>query len=220
MSQPAPSPVATQRKNSAALRFWHWTSALLVLGLLITILFQFVIVKAREAGPLFQETLQKSNITLTQQQARSLTRIISHRIWDWHIYLGVGLSAMLVFRVITEFTQPATQKFSAKLRQVQKLFREVGADSPDYRHSVFVKYSYLFFYLTLVVMVATGLALIYADDVAFLHALEHSLKEIHNFTMYLILTFTALHLIGVVRAELTTDKGIVSDMINGGEQSS
>jgi Ni/Fe-hydrogenase 1 B-type cytochrome subunit len=218
MLQQAPPLAATQRKNSAALRFWHWTSALLILALLITILFQFVIVKAREAAPLFQETLQKSNITLTTQQARSLTHIISERIWDWHIYLGVGLSVLLGFRIVTEFTQPATQKFSFKLAQVRKLFREVGADSPDYRHSVFVKYSYLVFYIMLVVMVATGLALIYADDVAFLHPLEHTIKEIHNFTMYLIMSFTALHIIGVVRAELTTDRGIVSDMINGGDQ--
>ena len=217
MLQQAPPLAATQRKNSAALRIWHWTSALLILGLLITILFQFVIVKARSAAPLFQETLQQSNITLTTQQARSLTRIISHRIWDWHIYLGVGLSVMLVLRIITEMMQPATQKFSAKLRQVRKLFQEVGADSPDYRHSLFVKYSYVAFYILLVVMVVTGLALIYADDMAFLHSLEHSLKEVHNFTMYLIMAFAALHIIGVVRAELSTDKGIVSDMINGGE---
>ncbi|WP_324672190.1 cytochrome b/b6 domain-containing protein [Hymenobacter sp. GOD-10R] len=218
MLQQAPPLAATQRKNSAALRFWHWTSALLILALLTTILFQFVIVKAREAAPLFQETLQKSNITLTTDQARSLTRIISHRIWDWHIYLGVGLSVMLLFRIITELRQPATQKFSYKLAQVRKLFREVGADSPDYRHSIFVKYSYLVFYIMLIVMVVTGLALIYADDVPFLHSLEHTIKEIHNFTMYLILSFTALHIIGVVRAELTTDRGIVSDMINGGDQ--
>jgi len=220
MLQQAPPLAATQRKNSAALRFWHWTSALLIFGLLITILFQFVIVKAKEAGSLFQTTLQKSNITLTTQQARSLTHIISERIWDWHIYLGIGLSVMLLFRIITEFRQPATQKFSFKLAQVRKLFREVGADSSDYRHSIFVKYSYLTFYTMLVVMVLTGLCLVYADDVAFLRPLEHSIKEVHNFTMYLIMAFTALHLIGVVRAELTTDKGIVSDMINGGEQSS
>ncbi|GGF15362.1 cytochrome b/b6 domain-containing protein [Hymenobacter cavernae] len=217
MLQQAPLVGDIQRKNSAALRIWHWASALLISGLLITILFQFVIVKARSAVPLFQETLQKSNITLTSDQARSLTRIISHRIWDWHIYLGVGLSILLAFRIITEMMQPTMQKFSAKLRQVRKLFREVGADSPDYRHSLFVKYSYLGFYLMLVVMVVTGLALIYADDVAFLHPLEHSIKEVHNFTMYLIMAFTAFHLLGVVRAELTNDKGIVSDMINGGE---
>jgi Ni,Fe-hydrogenase I cytochrome b subunit len=217
MLQQAPPLTPALRRNSAAIRIWHWTSALVILGLLMTILFQFVIVKARSAVPLFQETLQKSNITLTTQQARSLTHIISERIWDWHIYLGVALSVLLAFRVATEVAQPATQKFSFKLGQVRKLFREVGADSADYRHSLFVKYSYLAFYLMLVVMVVTGLALIYADDVAFLNPLEHTMKEVHNFTMYLVMAFTAFHLIGVVRAELTTDKGIVSDMINGGE---
>ncbi|WP_262920543.1 cytochrome b/b6 domain-containing protein [Hymenobacter sp. 5516J-16] len=68
----------------------------------------------------------------------------------------------------------------------------------------------------LVVMVVTGLALLYADDFEALHAIEHTVEEIHNITMYLVLAFTAGHLAGVVYAELTKNRGIVSDMIHGG----
>ncbi|TGE23591.1 cytochrome b/b6 domain-containing protein [Hymenobacter metallicola] len=205
------------RKNSLALRLWHWSSAAVISSLLTTILFLFVILKMKTVGPQFQEVLQKEGVTMSKEQVRGLTRIISHRIWDWHIYLGVALSFLLLFRVVLEFLQPAEQRFSAKLRVARQYFRQVGADMQDARHSLVVKYSYLAFYLMLTVMVVTGLVLIYADDVAVLHELEHTVKEVHNITMYLVIAFIILHLVGVVWSELTKGKGIVSDMINGGK---
>lgn len=121
-----------------------------------------------------------------------------------------------MLRVALESTQHGIQCFGAKLRQARFLFRQGGTDLQDNRHSLLVKYSYVLFQLMLVVMVMTGLVLIYADDVEFLHRLEHTIKEVHNFTMYLVLTFTAFHIVGVVYAELTKNRGIVSDMIHGG----
>jgi Ni/Fe-hydrogenase 1 B-type cytochrome subunit len=205
------------KKNSLALRLWHWSSAAVISSLLTTILFLFVILKMKTVGPQFQEVLQKQGVTMSKEQVRGLTRIISHRIWDWHIYLGVTLSFLLLFRIVLEFLQPAQQRFGFKLGVARQYFRQVGADLQDARHSLLVKYSYVAFYLMLAVMVVTGLALTYADDVEFLHKLEHTVKEVHNFTMYLVIAFIVAHIVGVVWSELTKGKGIVSDMINGGK---
>ncbi|TGE13986.1 cytochrome b/b6 domain-containing protein [Hymenobacter elongatus] len=213
----ATAPATHQQKYSLTLRLWHWSSAAVISGLLTTILFLYVILKMKTVGPEFQAVLQKQGVTMTREQVRGLTRIISHRIWDWHIYLGVALSFLLLFRVVLEFLQAGSQRFGARLAEARRYFRQVGPDLQDARHSLLVKYSYLAFYLMLVVMVATGLVLIYADDVEFLHKLEHTVKEVHNFTMYLVLAFIVLHLVGVVWSELTKGKGIVSDMINGGK---
>ncbi|GAA4009360.1 hypothetical protein GCM10022408_21810 [Hymenobacter fastidiosus] len=214
------APAATlsvSKKNSLALRLWHWSSAAVISGLLITILFLFVILKMKTVGPAFQEVLQKEGVTMTKDQVRGLTRIISHRIWDWHIYLGVTLSFLLLFRVLLEFFQRGPQRFSVKLGTARHYFRQQGMDLRDARRSLLVKLSYLAFYLMLFVMVVTGLMLVYADDFEFLEKLEHTVEEVHSFTMYLVLAFTALHIVGVVWAESTRNKGIVSDMINGGE---
>lgn len=205
------------KKNSLALRLWHWSSAAVISGLLTTILFLFVILKMKTVGPQFQEVLQKEGVTMTKEQVRGLTRIVSHRIWDWHIYLGVALSFLLLFRIVLEFFQPAGQRFGAKMGVARQYFRQVGADMQDARHSLLVKYSYVAFYLMLTVLVLTGLVLIYADDVEWLHELEHTVKEVHNFTMYLVIAFVVVHVVGVVWSELTKGKGIVSDMINGGK---
>jgi cytochrome b len=45
----------------------------------------------------------------------------------------------------------------------------------------------------------------------------HFIKEIHGFTMYLIIGFIIVHIAGVVTGERKYHKGIVSDMINGGQ---
>jgi cytochrome b len=205
------------KKNSLALRLWHWGSAAVISGLLTTILFLKVILKTKSLGPEFQSLLQKDGLALSQQQARGLTHAIAERIWDWHIYLGLTLTFLLLFRIVLEFFQRGRQRFSVKLSTARQYFRQQGADLQDARHSLLVKYSYLVFYLMLVVMVVTGLMLTYADDVEALHKLEHTVKEVHNVNMYLIIAFIVLHIGGVAWSEQSKGKGIVSDMINGGE---
>ncbi|GGG51905.1 cytochrome b/b6 domain-containing protein [Hymenobacter glacieicola] len=209
-------PTTGLKRNSLGLRLWHWANTAVVSGLLLTILFLFVIVKMKTVGPEFQKVLATEGVTFSREQVRGLTRIVSHRIWDWHIGLGVALTALLALRVVVEVAQKGGQRFSVKLAVARRIFRQRGPDLQDSRHSLLVKYSYLAYYLMLVVMVATGLVLLYADDVEALHQIEHTVEEVHNFTMYLVLAFTAAHLLGVVYAELTKNRGIVSDMIHGG----
>jgi Ni/Fe-hydrogenase 1 B-type cytochrome subunit len=102
----APAREAPTKDYRAPLRFWHWGNSLLVSLQLITILFQKVIVNSRSAVPEFQQALSKDNLTITTQQARALTHIISERIWEWHIYFGWVLVALFVLRVVLELRGP------------------------------------------------------------------------------------------------------------------
>lgn len=45
----------------------------------------------------------------------------------------------------------------------------------------------------------------------------HFIKEIHWFTMYLVIGFILVHIAGVLIGERKRHKGIVPDMINGGQ---
>jgi len=69
----------------------------------------------------------------------------------------------------------------------------------------------------LVIMVLTGLCLAFEDDVPMLKSI-HAFRQIHAFTMYLILAFITVHVVGVFLAERKDSGGIVSDMINGGKK--
>lgn len=212
----APKAAAPTHDYTAPLRVWHWGNSLLVSGQLLTILFQRVIVNSRSAVPEFQATMRQENITLSVQQARSLTHIISERIWEWHIYLGLALAAFWLVRVGLELRGPSEQRFSARLLAVARRYRLAPAeDKSDAGQALFAKSTYALFYAFLTVMVLTGLVLTYHNDVAFFDQIEHTAEEIHNVTMYLIIAFFVVHVVGVVWAEITKDHGLISRMVGG-----
>ncbi len=221
MMAPSPAPVQTPvapptHDYSGPLRVWHWGNALLVSGQLLTILFLMVIVNARSAVPEFIKAASKNGAAPTEQQGRAFAHIISDRIWQWHIVIGLALAAFWLLRVVLELRGPAEMRYSTRLLVVARKYRLAPpADKGDARHALLAKTTYALFYLFLTVMVFTGLALTWADDVAFLHGIEHPVKEVHNVTMYLILGFAVVHVAGVVWAELTADHGLISRMIGG-----
>ena len=60
--------------------------------------------------------------------------------------------------------------------------------------------------------------MIYSDDVPDLKTLRDTSSNIHSFFMWVIITYVVAHIAGVIITELgKKNKGIVSDMINGGE---
>ena len=214
--QTATAPPAATHDYSAAMRIWHWANAALVSGQLLTILFLKVIVNARGAVPEFQAALAKSGGSLTAQQGRAVAHVISDRIWTWHVWLGVTLAACWLGWTVMQALDPAGRRFGARLRVAARRYKlATPAEHADARHALVAKLAYAAFYLFITTMVITGLSLVFADDVPFLHGIEHQVKEVHNFTMYLIIGYIVLHVGGVVWAELTGDHGLVSRMVSG-----
>ena len=212
----APAPEAPTKDYRAPLRFWHWVSALLISALLATILFQKVIVNSRSAVPEFQQVLSKDNVVLTTQQARSLTHIISERIWEWHIYIGLALVGFWLLRVAMELRGPAEMRFSARLLEVARRYRLAPpAEKGAVGKILFTKGTYALFYAFLAVMCITGLILTYHNEVALFDKIEHTAEEIHNVTMWLIIGFFVVHVVGVVWTEITKDHGLISRMVSG-----
>jgi Ni/Fe-hydrogenase 1 B-type cytochrome subunit len=216
LSPLTPTPTDTHHDYSAPLRVWHWGNALLVAGQLITILFIKVIVKPKALVPEFQAAAGQHGGTLTKEQGLSIARLMSERMWDWHITIGLALAAFWAYWLVMQLTAPAERRFWARLMMAARHYRLAPpAASADARHDLVVKLSYLAFYLFISIMVLTGLVLTWADDVAWLRTIEHTVKEIHNVTMYLLIAFTVAHIVGVVWAELTRDHGLISRMVSG-----
>ena len=212
----APTTQAPIKDYRAPLRVWHWGNTLLVSGQLLTILFLEIIVDARSAVPEFIQSLSRDHVTITVKQANSIARIIGDRIWQWHIYIGLTLAAFWLLRVVLELRGPSDMRFSARLLEVARRYRLApAAEKGTAGKMLFAKSTYALFYAFLTVMVITGLSLTWADDVAFLGQIEHTVKEIHNVTMYLIIGFFVLHVVGVVWTEVTKDHGLISRMVSG-----
>ena len=201
---------------SAPLRVWHWGNVLLLAGQLMTILFIKVIVKPKALVPEFQAAAAQHGGPISKDQGLSIARLMSERMWDWHIAIGLALAAFWLYWLVIQLTAPAEQRFGARLLAAARYYRLAPpAERPEAQHTLLVKLSYLLFYLFISVMVLTGLALTWADDIAWLHGIEHTVKAIHNVTMYLIIAFVVTHIVGVVWAEITKDHGLISRMVGG-----
>ena len=211
-----PAVEAPVKDYRAPLRFWHWANTLLISLQLMTILFQKVIVKSRSAVT----ELQSSGKNVSVSQARELAHIISDRIWAWHIYFGWTLVALWVLRLGLQLTGPSELRFSARLLEVLRRYRLAPpADKGKAGKILFAKTTYALFYLFITIMVATGLILIY-EDVSWLKGVHHLAEETHNVTMFLIIGFIVLHVVGVVWAENKQDHGLISRMVGGEDPNS
>ncbi len=208
----APAVEAPTKDYRVPLRLWHWANTLLISLQLITILFQKVIVKSKSAVT----ELQASGKAVSVPQARELAHIISERIWAWHIYFGWALVALWVLRLGLQLTGPSELRFSARLLAVLRRYRLAPpAEKGKAGKILFAKGTYALFYLFLTIMVATGLILIFHNDVALFDQIEHTTEEVHSVTMYLIIGFIALHVVGVVWTENKEDHRLISRMVGG-----
>ncbi|GAB3578926.1 cytochrome b/b6 domain-containing protein [Hymenobacter daeguensis] len=209
----APAVEVPIKDYRGTLRFWHWANALLISLQLMTILFQKVIVKSKSAVTELQSSASGKEVSVPQ--ARELAHIISERIWAWHIYFGWTLVALWVFRLGLQLTGPSELRFSARLMEILRRYRLAPpAGKSEAGKILFAKTTYALFYLFITIMVATGLILIF-EDVSWLKGIHHLAEETHNVTMFLIIGFILLHVVGVVWAEMKEDHGLISRMVGG-----
>jgi Ni/Fe-hydrogenase 1 B-type cytochrome subunit len=207
-----------REKHSRSMRIWHWSTFIIILGSLITVLLAKTLLNTKTNTPLVQETLKEGNVTVSADQAKSVAHEFNDIIWHWHIYIGYVLAALLLFRVLFEFFQPQKQKLIPILKKALKYLKQQEIDKQTAKHYLLVRCIYIFFYFCLFVQVCTGLFMAYSDGMPNLKAARGIASNIHSVFMWLILTYIVAHIGGVVLAELSKkSKGVVSDMINGGE---
>lgn len=203
------------RKYSSAIRLWHWLNAIIITGSLITVLINSTVLKARANTAFIVNELKEKGINVTPEQARPVAFGLSDRVWAIHTYFGYALAVLFLFRFIMEFFELADQKLIRKIKTARRSFLLTQENRIALRNEMLIKTLYALFYVLLMVMVVTGLCLSFEDDVPLLKSM-HFIREIHGFSMYLILGFIFIHLAGVFLGERNKHKGIVSDMINGG----
>jgi Ni/Fe-hydrogenase 1 B-type cytochrome subunit len=203
------------KKYSSSKRVWHWSNAIIITGSLLTVLVNSTVLKPWGNASLIADKLKEKGINVSDEQTRSAAFALSDRVWAIHTYFGYALVGLFLFRIILELFELADQKLIRKIKAAKRSFLLRKENRIASRNEMLVKTSYALFYLLLFIMVITGLALAFRDNIPALRSM-HFIKEIHGFTMYLILGFIFIHLAGVFIGERKRHKGIVSDMINGG----
>lgn len=205
------------KKNSGLIRFWHWSNVLVICGSLITVLINSTLFD-RGNSAVVLESLVSGGGEANAQQAKEVLHGFEEQIWDFHIYFGYALAALLALRIVAELMQPKDKRAFSKLKIAYQDYYLKPKERRLASKNLFTKALYLLFYLLLILMVITGLSIAFKKEIGLSKDFSHQLKEIHGFVMYMIIGFIVIHIVGVYLAENKEGKGIVSDMINGGEE--
>jgi cytochrome b len=203
------------QKHSALIRIWHWVTFLIISGSMITVLINATMLNPRDNITLVQTQLKGKGVTVTDEQAFAVSHQYEDKMWDVHKLLGYGLAFLLASRLIIELIQPKEEKLRFRFKKIMNLFKLNDENSVQYRHYLYVKWLYLLFYLILALMALTGLGLAFGRNLGFTRETHQLIKTVHSLCQYFMYVFVVVHLGGVIIAENTKDKGIVSGMING-----
>jgi cytochrome b561 len=185
-------------------RIWHWIHAVVVLGLLGTVSLRKTFLSWRTNSELLTQKLSEINLEITAEQAKTLAKAIRSPMWEWHIILGYALAALLLWRAILFFTQSGKQNYQ-NLKE-ENVYKKI------------VKLGYILIYGVLVFMAVSGLMIHFYEALGLTKDVARDIKEIHELAFNAILIFVPLHIIGVFIAENQDEKGIISDMVNGGDE--
>jgi len=186
-------------------RIWHWVHAAVILGLLGTVFLRKTFLSWRTNSELLTQKLSEINLEVTADQAKMLAKAVRAPMWEWHIILGYALAALVLWRIILFFTQSGKRSY----QNIKK----------DSFHKKMVKLGYIGIYAILFFMTVSGFVIHFHEALGLTKDAAHDIKEIHELVYNAILIFAPLHIIGVFIAENQDEKGILSDMVNGGEES-
>jgi len=185
-------------------RVWHWVHAIVVLGLLGTVFLRKTFLSWRINSELLIEKLSEINLDITAEQAKILAKAIRNPMWEWHIILGYVLTLLVLWRILLFFTESGRQNY-------QNLKKET-------LHKMIVKLGYIGIYAILLFMTLSGLVIHFYETIGITKDIAHNIKELHELAYNAILIFVPMHIIGVFIAENQDEKGILSDMVNGGNK--
>jgi cytochrome b561 len=190
------------QKWSLNFRLWHWIHAAVILGLLGTVFLRKTFLSWRTNSEIIVTKLTEQGIDVTAEEAKAVAKAIRAPMWDWHIILGYGLAALVIWRIALFFTDSGKYSFQ-NLKEMSL-------------HKKAVKIGYIVIYVVIVFMTVSGLLIHFYDVIGLTKEKAHDIKEMHELLYNALLIFVPLHIAGVFVADATEEKGIVSDMINGG----
>lgn len=177
-------------------RIIHWSIAISFLVLLITIFLRLTWMNKNNVAAIIQDYLRDTGQILSQDQLITLAKKIRQPMWNWHIYTGYLLVCLFSIRFLLpffgymKFQNPLAKGLSTKMK--------------------FKKWTYLIFYACVVVSLTTGLMMLYGPK-----EWGKTMEEIHVLGIYYLLAYIGIHLAGVLIAEFTDEKGIISRIVSG-----
>ncbi|MTG96920.1 MULTISPECIES: cytochrome b/b6 domain-containing protein [Myroides] len=181
---------------SSFYRLIHWLIAITMLLLLLTIVLRMTWLNKANMSEIITSYAASNHIEMSKGEVVNLAREIREPMWIWHIYFGYTLLGLFVVRIlagvftIIQFQNPFSNNITPKVR--------------------FQRFVYIVFYLCIFGSLVTGLMLEFG-----ITKYVTLIKSLHKASIYYFVGFLVLHFLGILIAEFTYERGIVSRMING-----
>lgn len=179
------------RQFSPSFRVWHWLQAISIFGLFITVLLRESVMSKEGIGTIIQSKLGEIGTIITDEQAVLIGKAVRSPMWDWHIYLGITVTVLLVWRLGMILKNGFGFDEDPKMKKVYGLYKAV--------------------YVVLTLMSISGLVLYWK----LAGESKELVETLHMYMGWGIFVFAAVHIVGVILAERSDQNGLVSRMING-----
>lgn len=177
-------------------RIIHWAIAVSFLLLLITIFLRLTWMNKYNMAAIIEDYLISTEQSLSQDQLITLAKKIRQPMWNWHIYIGYVLVGLFSIRfILPAFGQMKIQNPLSKNLSTKKRIQ---------------KWTYVIFYVCVIVSLVTGLVIELGPK-----ELKKPMEEIHVLGIYYLIAFIVIHFSGVLIAEFTEQKGIISRIVSG-----
>lgn len=179
---------------SAAHRLMHWAAAFLMCVLFLTGFLRMTWMSKSSVAIAIERGV--ASVEVTKEQKSAVAKELRHSMWEWHeraaLLMVVIIGARLIYmaRRGLRFPNPFNKKHTFKERMQGNI--------------------YLLFYLLVLVQITTGMYIQFVNG-----SLKDPFEDIHKLAIIWFPIFIVMHLSGIVLAELSEKKGVVSDMIAG-----
>lgn len=184
------------RNYTPIYRIMHWAIALCVSLILVTIFLRLTWLNKESVSQIIQDYFSGINKSISQEESIALARKIRKPMWEWHIYLGYVLVGLYSLRMILPLF--GEMKFSNPMRKALSLKVK------------FQFWVYIIFYVCMATSLTTGMFMEFGPK-----SLKDIMESVHVLSIYYIVAFMILHLGGVLLAEMTNQKGIISMIVSG-----
>ena len=189
-----------KKEQTLGIRIWHWLNSLAIFLLLATVFLRKTFL-SKNNTELILAKAQELGAGVTEPQAKAMAIAIRNQMWQWHPIIGFAAIGLLIYRVVICFQNRASKIDTTSKPQIYKI----------------VKSTHALFYFFLAVMGITGSALYWEKGLGLSEGFAQNIQEVHEALLWFFVLFVVSHIFGVVKAEFTEDKGLISDMINGGK---
>ncbi|KOS06020.1 cytochrome B [Flavobacterium akiainvivens] len=184
------------KRFSLASRLIHWAIAFTFLYLLLTVLLRLGWMNKGQMGGIIQSSLENEGMIIDNDLAGKIGKDVRRPMWNTHTIAGYVLCGLFIIRMVITRVQGAA------------FYSPLKGGLTGYQR--FRSWVYVLFYVFTATSLLTGLIIKFGPD-----SIHDINEEIHKLSLYYMVAFIGLHLVGVVAADGDKERGIISKIISG-----